>query len=78
MRGKKVELIVDNVNQGEIIYREDIEKQYIHKDKIRNKLIELSKKLIESNDDRWEKDDDAYYNKIKAQMLVLKELLEGE
>lgn len=44
-------------------------------DKIRNKLIELSKKLIEPNDDRWEKDDDAYYNKIKAQILVLKELL---
>ena len=52
-----------------------IDRDNYWRDKIRNKLIELSKKLVEPNDDRWEKDDDAYYNKIKAQILVLKELL---
>lgn len=47
----------------------------ISKDKINNKLKELSKKLVEPNNDRWEKDDDVYYGKIKAQIQVLKEIL---
>lgn len=46
----------------------------IGKDKINNKLIELVKKLAEPNDNRWEKDDDVYYEKIKAQINVLKDL----
>ena len=44
------------------------------KAKINNKLKELAKKLVEPNDDRWEKDDDLYYEKIKARINVLKDL----
>ena len=47
----------------------------VSKNKIRDKLIELAKKLTEPNDDRWEKDDNAYYEKIKAQIRVLKEII---
>ena len=52
-----------------------IDRDNYWKNKIRYKLIELSKKLGEPNDDRWEKDDDLYYEKIKIKIKVLKELL---
>lgn len=50
------------------------DKDGVWKDKINNKLKELAKKLTEPNDDRWEKDDKAYYAKIQAQIRILKEL----
>lgn len=51
---------------------------YIPKEKIREKIKRLIQKLNESNDDRWEKDDNIYYDKIKCQIRILKELLEGD
>lgn len=42
---------------------------------MKEKLNELIQKLKEANNDRWEKDDNAYYNKIKAQIRVLQELI---
>lgn len=50
----------------------------VSKDKAREEIKELSKKLYEPNNDRWEKDDNNYYNKIKAQIKILKELLEDK
>lgn len=50
----------------------------VRKDKIREKLKKLIKKLNEPNNDRWEKDDNIYYDKIKCQIRILKELLEGD
>ena len=47
----------------------------VRKDKIREKIKKLIKKLNEPNNDRWEKDDNIYYQKIKAKIQVLKELL---
>jgi hypothetical protein len=47
----------------------------IPKSKIREKIEELFKKLDEPNNDRWEKGDDVYYNQIKAQIRILKELM---
>lgn len=46
--------------------------------KMNEKLEELIQKLKEVNNDRWEKDDNAYYNKIKAQIKVLQELIPEE
>lgn len=48
----------------------------IPKDKIIKKEKELINKLTEVNNDRWETDDAIYYNKIKAQIKILKDLLE--
>lgn len=45
---------------------------------MKEKLEELIQKLKEVNNDRWEKDDNAYYNKIKAQIRVLQELIPEE
>lgn len=48
-------------------------------DKIKEKIEKLFKKLDETNNDRWEKNEEIYYNQIKSQIRVLKELLkEGE
>lgn len=49
---------------------------YIPKSKVKEMLKELFKKLDEPNNDRWEKDDDIYYNKIKAQIRIIQELME--
>ena len=53
------------------IYRNET----VGKKRIRDKIKELVKKLDEPNDDRWEKDDDVYYGKIKAQIQVLKSII---
>lgn len=49
---------------------------WISKQLIRDKIENLIKMLNKPNNDRWEKDDNAYYNKIKVQIKVLQELLE--
>lgn len=47
----------------------------IPKEAIREKIKELIGKLDKPNEDRWEKDDEIYYSKIKCQIKILKELL---
>ena len=56
----------------------EVNAKFIPKSKVKEKIEELFKKLEEPNNDRWEKDDDIYYNQIKAQIRILKELLEEE
>ena len=60
------------------LQKENDADNYIPKEKIREKIKRLIQKLNESNDDRWEKDDNIYYDKIKCQIRILKELLEGD
>ena len=66
------------LNLIEKLQKENDADNYIPKEKIREKIKRLIQKLNESNDDRWEKDDNIYYDKIKCQIRILKELLEGD
>ena len=52
-----------------------IDKSYIDKDIIRMKLKELVNKLNKPNEDRWENNDTIYYDKIKSNISLLKDLL---
>ena len=84
------ELYIDNCNLVNVndlstvlnliakLQKENDADNYIPKEKIREKIKRLIQKLNESNDDRWEKDDNIYYDKIKCQIRILKELLEGD
>lgn len=50
-------------------------KDSIPKEAIREKIKQLIQKLNEPNNDRYEKDDNLYYDKIKCQIRICKELL---
>ncbi len=45
-------------------------------EKLKNKQMKLLKQMQEPNNDRWEKDDERYYEEIKIQYKFLKEILE--
>lgn len=45
-------------------------------EKLENKQMKLLKQMQEPNNDRWEKDDEKYYEKIKIQCKTIKEILE--
>ncbi len=44
-------------------------------EKLENKQMKLLKQMQEPNNDRWEKDDEKYYEKIKIQYKTIKEIL---
>lgn len=74
---------LENKYIHEKVAKEEVEElleNSISKDKIKEKkkIRELTNKLNQPNNDRWEDDDTIYYDKIKAQIRVLQELLESE
>ena len=76
----ELEVIVDDVKQDEIIYRSDLEEQYIHKDMIKNKieyLKEYGTCRIRNPEVSFMLGKDTEYVK-QEQIDVLEELLEGE
>ena len=56
----------------------ELKRNSIPKIKIEDKIKELVKKLNEPNNDRWEKEDSIYYDKLKVQIKTLQELLEDK
>ncbi len=66
--------IMNYKNKAILLTREKV----IRRDVIKEKMGELLNKLKIPNNDRWETDDNLYYEKIKAQLRLCKELLEEE